>query len=373
MKGSMTERRPGIWRLRVHAGRRDGRPHYAHRTVTGNKRAAQVALAAFVSEICGGPAGLTHDGRVTVEAFAKTWLAGKAAAVRPTTHAGYDQMVRLHIVPLLGSVPLRRLSFTMIDAAYARRLSEGYSAATVGQAHKTLQLICKSAQRAGHIQANPASLATPPRVEHKAPAMVDKAAYVAAFAGSRLEAAAVLLLSCGMRRGELLALTWQEGAQHFESGRLVITTSLIEAPRRLMLAEPKTAAGRRTILLPGGAIEALRAHRVRQLEEHLRLGLGAPTYLFTAPGKATAWRPSKFARAFSRIAAAHGLRVHPHLLRHQHCTDLLEANVHPRIVQARAGHASVQVTLSVYSHVTEMMQSHAVDAAQAVLEKARPA
>jgi integrase len=342
-------------------------------------------LAQFVAEVAGGPPGMTHDGRVTVEAFARTWLAGCQAAVRVTTWGGYDQMCRRHIVPLLGSIPLRKLSYLDIDRCYARRLAEGFAPATIGQVHRVLHLICKAAQRAGHVQGNPAGLATPPRIERKAPPVLkdaDKRRYLEAYSGTRLEAAAVLLLSCGMRRGELLALTWQEGAADFESGRLLITKSLIEAREtrpghvaktRIMLVEPKTLASRRVIRLAPTAIEALARHRIRQREEHLRLGLGAPSFLFTRAGSAGPWRPSKFARAFSAIAARAGLKVYPHLMRHTHLTDLMAAGVHPRIAQSRAGHSSIAVTLNTYSHASAQMQDHAVDAAQAVLERARSA
>lgn len=393
MKGSMVERRPGRWRLRVHVGKgANGKPRYAHKTFTGGKREAATALAGFVGEVTGAGPGASHDGRITLRKFAEAWLNGRTIGVGPRTIERYRELAEHQILPALGHMPLRTLSYLDIERAYAqmlktgRRDGAGCSPQTVLHAHRLLHQIGKAAAKAGHIATNPVALATPPRIEQKTPPVLGdlgKVDYLAAYAGDRMEVAAILLLSTGMRRGELLGLTWQEGAAEFEAGRLVITQTIQQvrerdpAPgkpkTRIVILAPKTKAGRRTLRLAADAIEGLRAHRLRQREECLRNGWPAPTFLFTSPETGKVWRPSKFSQAFGAVAAAKGLHVWPHLLRHTNLTDLLADNIHPKIAQARAGHTRVSTTLDLYSHVSEAMQETAVATTQNVLRRAAAA
>jgi integrase len=385
----MTERRPGVWRLRVHTGRdARGRAFYRHETFRGGRREAATALARLVSEVSAAAPGATHDGKLTLEGFARAWIAGKVGRARPATLAAVEQNLRLRILPSLGHVALKKLSHLDLDALYGRLLTNGgrggrgLAASTVLQCHVCVYMVLKAALKAGHIGKNPAAEATPPRPVQKAPPVLtipDTATYLSAFRGSRLEAAAVVLLATGLRRGEMLGLTWK--AVDFENGRVHVTQTVQEiretrpgheAKTRIVIVPPKTRASLRTIPIPSDAIAALRAHRQRQREECIRHGWSKPTFLFTAPESGEVWRPATFSRAFSDIAAKHGLKVWPHLLRHSHLTHLMAANVHPKIAQARAGHASVSTTLNLYSHASEQMQQMAVDVAQAVLQRAAP-
>jgi integrase len=386
------ERKPGTWRLRVFTGSTmSGTPRQASRTFKGSKRQAELALAAFAVEVAGAPPTATHDGRITVAAFARQWLNSRITGIAPRTWRYYREVVEHQLIPAFGHLPLRKLTHFDLTGLYVRLLKDGgkrgrgLSAASVNkQTHKVVNMVFKAAVKAGHITVNPASLITAPRIEEKAPPVLndtDKEVYLAAFAGHRLEAAATLLLACGLRRGELLALRWDRGAAAFEEGRLEIVESLVdirlrepkpgESKTQLVLVPTKTRAGRRTVWIPPAAIEVLKRHRIRQQEECLRLGWGRPTFLFTNPETGGMWRPSRLSEAFAAVGAAHGLKLWPHLLRHTHLTDLLRDNVHPKIAQHRAGHSQIATTLGLYSHVMEGMQEAAIRSAEAVLRKAR--
>jgi integrase len=334
--------------------------------------------------------GATHDGRITVEIFIRAWLTRRIGGIRERTWARYAELAENQIIPRLGAIPLRRLGYLDLEGLYAGLLSdggrngEGLAPRTVLHVHRLCHQIGKAAMKAGHLATNPAALAQAPRVEDNAPPALSesqKQDYLAIFTGHRFEAAAVLLLSCGLRRGELLGLTWQEGAARYEEGRIEITKTWQEIRLRdpksgtpktkLELVSTKTAAGRRTVHLPPAAVEALRRHWVRQHEEYLKFHWGKPTFLFTSPDTGKPWRPSKFSRAFTDVAAAGGLKLWPHLLRHTHLTDLMRDNVHPKIAQHRAGHTRISTTLDLYSHVADGMQDAAVRSAEAALSRAR--
>ena len=82
-------------------------------------------------------------------------------------------------------------------------------------------------------------------------------------------------------------------------------------------------------------------------------------FVFTRPGGRPA-DPDDVTRTFIRIARSIGLTgVRLHDLRHTHATLMLAANVHPKIVSERLGHASVTITMDIYSHVLPGLQRDA--------------
>jgi integrase len=127
---------------------------------------------------------------------------------------------------------------------------------------------------------------------------------------------------------------------------------------------PKTKRGQRKIVLPTLAVDALRDHRKRQLEERMRIG-GAyhdQGYVFTfeTGEPVTAWSAR---RAYNRVIKSAGLeRIRPHDLRHSAATLLLLQGVPVKVVSEMLGHASTAITMDLYSHVLPDMQRDAAAA-----------
>jgi integrase len=128
-------------------------------------------------------------------------------------------------------------------------------------------------------------------------------------------------------------------------------------------AEPKTEKGRRSILLPSFAIEALKEHRLRQREAKLRAGPAwrEHDYVFcTSVG--THLNPTRDVldqlKALLQKAGLPGVRFHD--LRHSAATMLLSMGVHPKVVQELLGHSQIGMTMDVYSHVLPTMQQDAM-------------
>jgi len=149
----------------------------------------------------------------------------------------------------------------------------------------------------------------------------------------------------------------------------IITVS-VRPGKVYAIGEPKTKNSRRVIRLTAAAVEALRGHLSSQLEEMERMGsLYRPGGLVFATEAGTIVNPSNVRnRSLKPLLKAAGLRpVRFHDLRHTCATLLLSKNVNPKIVSEMLGHASVSITLDVYSHLMPDMQEKAAQALEEAL------
>jgi integrase len=162
----------------------------------------------------------------------------------------------------------------------------------------------------------------------------------------------VLSLTVGLRMGEALGLRWSD--IDFDAKTLRVSRQLqrVRDGGGLVFAEPKNAS-RRTVDLPQRAVEALRSHRKRQMEERLRAGSEwQDEGLLFASNKDTPLDAQNIVnRHFKPLLKRTGLPgIRWHDLRHTYATLLLARGTHPTYVQKSLGHASVQLTLDRYSH-----------------------
>ncbi len=121
------------------------------------------------------------------------------------------------------------------------------------------------------------------------------------------------------------------------------------------------------ITLPALTVEALRRHKVTQAEDRLSMGLGRDELgLVCGLRDGSPRSPRELTKEFSRVMKRLGFALRFHDLRHTHISHLLAAGVHPKVASERAGHASVGITLDLYSHVLPGLQEDAaarIDAA----------
>jgi integrase len=185
---------------------------------------------------------------------------------------------------------------------------------------------------------------------------------LAASEGTRFEAPVALAVSTGMRRGEILGLRWSDLDREFTVAR--VSRSLQMTRSGLGFSEPKTARSRRAVALP----EFLRPYLERQRASQDSRREAEPEHwtdlnLVVDRGGGNPWNPDTFSTAWPELLRSRGLpHVRFHDLRHAHATFMLLQGVHPKIVSERLGHASIGITLDIYSHVLPTMQTEAVRA-----------
>jgi integrase len=352
---------------------------YTVQTATGAKRKALYGKTrGEVSEkltkaMADRDGGLVFDADgVRVGEYLGRWLVDSVRdTVRPTTYERYEQIVRTHIRPVLGSAKLKDITPAHARGLYREKLEAGLSPRTVQYIHVTLHKALKQAVQDGLIPRNATEAVKAPQVrrEEMHPLSVGQTrALLEAAREERLEALYVLAVHTGLRQGELLGLKWEDA--DFEAGTLQVRRSLATAKGGPVLAAPKTRGSRRTVKLTRGAVEALRGHLQRQLEEIDRAGSlwrenGLVFASETGEPLDRRYLTSRRFKALLRRAGLPDIRFHD--LRHTCATLLLSKNVNPKIVSEMLGHASIAITLDTYSHVLPNMRDQAAAAMENAL------
>jgi len=169
-----------------------------------------------------------------------------------------------------------------------------------------------------------------------------------------------LALLTGLRRSELLALRWQD--VDFIYCQLYISRSLHHLKTgRFVYKQPKSAKGNRAVALSPSTLQMLREHRTKREAECLMIGkpLADDELLFCHPD-GTPWLPDSVSQAWDSAVRRSGLKaIRLHDARHSHASLMLKQGIHPKIVQERLGHSSIQITLDTYSHVVPGLQQMA--------------
>ena len=216
-------------------------------------------------------------GRMTFAAFLTQWLEEVVKpSVRPTTHRSYEQMVRNHIIPALGKVPLTDLTPPRLQAFLNAKLAAGtLSPRSVQYLHALLRQSLGQAYRWNLIGRNPLTegrVPAPRAPRHDVLALSpdDARAVLDAVRGDRLEALVTVALALGLRQGEALGLT--SGDVDLDGRMLHVRRQLQRVRGEWQLVETKSKQSRRQLPLPDALVDALRAHHVRQREARLLAG-----------------------------------------------------------------------------------------------------
>jgi integrase len=340
MSGNLRPLRSGVWEARIDAGRdpATGKRRQVSRTVYGTKREAQKVLNEMAVE---ADRGRFTGTSATFGGLCEGWLELATASLSPVTVRNYRDLLKNHIIPALGTVPVASIQTIDLDRLY------------------------HALQTRGWIATNPAVNATQPRLIRPdlSPPDVDQVAEIIRAANeSDPEFGHFLHLAAttGARRGELCALRW--GDIDVERGSLSIERSIIEVSGGVFEKDTKTHSSRR-IALDEGSLEVIELQRQLAHERASAAGLSMDVagFVFSRdPEGALPWRPDHVTKEFAAVRDSLGYRgVRLHDLRHFAATRLIAAGVPVRTVSGRLGHANPSTTLMVYSHFLEASDQEA--------------
>jgi integrase len=332
----------------------------------GTKRQAQVECSRLISEMQRGT--YLEPNKTTVAQFLDRWLEDVKSRVSPKTHERYEQVCHKNIAPLLGAVPLPKLKPAQISEAYAKALASGrrkrnggLAPRTVHHMHVILKGALAQAVKWEMLVRNPAAAVDPPKIGHTAMHTYDlgqTAELIEAVRGKRIFVPAILAVLCGLRRGEIAALRWRN--LDLVGGQLAVVQSAEQTKAGVRYKEPKSGRAR-TVALSATVVAELKAHRVQQAQELLRVGKRLSDDDFVvAQADGSPLRPHSLGQEWVRFLSSSTLpRIRFHDLRHAHATHLLASGVHPKVASERLGHSKVGITLDLYSHVLPNMQTDA--------------
>ena len=285
-------------------------------------------------------------GRVTFSQWVSEYLDG-ARHKRATTKARDDVVLRTHFLPPLGARPLA--SITPLHIRRAIDTMSGHLApSTVRTNYGVLKAVFNAAVEADIIARSPCRgvrLVPEPRPQHVELTAEDVHRLADAI---RPEYRAAVYLA------GVLGLRWSEVAglrvRHLDFLRRTVTIAetIAEVGGRVMPADTKSKASRRTLVAPPFLIEVLADHL------STRGRPGPDGLVFVSPGggplRATNFRTRVWAPAVA-TAGLSGLTFHG--LRHTATSFMVEGGEHPRVIQHRLGHATARLSLELYAHVSE--------------------
>lgn len=369
-RGSIFQRNGSYgYRIDLDADPATGRRRQTSKQGFRTKRQVETALKRALRDLDEGTA--TNRSSEDLGGFLTDWIETQRQHLKETTWASYDVAVR-RITPSLGRRKLKALTPLDIEAFYAELSETGSKAGkplspkSVRNTHVVLRKALADAERLGLVPRNAAAAAKPPTVTTAEQQTWDSDQLVQFFefmAEDRLYAAYVLAATTGMRRGEVLGLRWSD--VDLDAAQLAILQTVTTVNYKPVVTTPKTKRSRRVIYLDGHTVDVLQAHRRGQYDEKRTAGpaWSDDNNLIFRDDLGDLINPDWFSAEFARQVKASGLpKIRFHDLRHSYATLALKAGVHPKIVSERLGHATVGITLDLYSHVTPAIARDAADA-----------
>jgi integrase len=302
-------------------------------------------------------------GKQTLSTYLKMWLEDYVRPkVRPKTFKSYSQLVKNHVSPALGDIPLARLTTHDVQKFLNSKLVT-HSRRTIRYLYAVIRVALGKAVKLGLVSANAAENAEPPRPEQQEiqPFTPEETLrLLVAIRGHRHETLFIAAVSLGLRQGELLGLTW--GDVNLEIGTVTVRHALQRVEGKLQLVEPKTKKSRRTIALP-----AITAHALRILKAQ-RQETSAHRYVFvTRDGNPLdGCNVTKEFKRVLKLAGLPALRFHD--LRHTCASLLIAENVHPRVVMDILGHSQIELTMNTYCHTYPAVRREAAAKMDAILQ-----
>ncbi|MCL2475281.1 MAG: site-specific integrase [Chloroflexi bacterium] len=375
MRGCIIKRGDS-YRIKVSLGKdpKTGKYISHYETVGSSKKAAEKRLNELIHQYETG--SYVKPSKGTLAEFLERWLRDYAYInVSQRTAEEYEAIIQRHLIPAFGGVLLVQLQPNMIQSYITEKLENGRIDGSGGLSNMSVKhhIVClhtalQYAVKMGLIVRNPVDAVIIPktkRPEMKFMNESDVKRFLELAKNTPYYILFYLAIFTGMRRSELLALRWQD--IDFGKGQVYITRSLhhLKNTGALIFKEPKSEKSRRAVALSPSTVELLKEHKITQ--NNFRLSLGYLAFnendLIFCHYDGKPLLPNTITHNWIKLtkkAGLEGIRLHD--ARHTHASLMLKQGVHPKIVQERLGHSSIQVTLDTYSHVTPGLQESAARA-----------
>lgn len=268
MRGCVSKRNNGTYAYTIEMGKHPetGKRRQKMKAGFATRKEAEQALAQALAEL--GRGSYVEETKETVQEYFTKFLALKRQSLRPGTVKTYKWLINYHIIPQLGQLLLAKLTPYHLTAMYEKlKVENNLSPQTINHVHKTIHDGLATAVRFETLSRNVATLVKPPKIP-KTKMNVWTDTQVVEFLNYakqyRYYMIILLAVSCGLRRGEAIALRWED--VDLAKGILTVNQSYTRGEIGYIFQSPKTKAGIRTMALPQLTIDALKRQKILQAQ-----------------------------------------------------------------------------------------------------------
>lgn len=327
---------------------------------------------------------VTDAKNLTVGQWLDIWLEDYCIHFKPKTYNSYKDFIRLHIKPELENKKLEKLTSSDLQKLYNSKFKNGrvdgqggLKPRSVERIHTIIHSALEQAVADNLISKNVSkNTKLPAREIHEARyfTIEEQKNFISNLNidGSKYDVALLLDLGTGLRKGELLALTWKN--IDFKKKQIKVKNNLVRTKDRngisgLYIQSPKTKKSIRVVPIPSYLNDLLITYKEKQKEAKIKADiLYQDNDLVFCTNLGKPLEPRNFNRRFSEIIKKAGIKnATVHSLRHTYATRLLENNTHPKIVQELLGHSSITTTMNTYSHVINELKHMSTDSLNEML------
>ena len=274
------------------------------------------------------------------------WVELYLPNVEETTRIGYKTKIRCYLKPAIGDILVQSLRAAHVQKMVNDMKAKGLSPKNIRDTYNTM----KKAVSLRMIPYNPCEGVVFPKLKRYKAKVYDINmihTLLDTAKGTEMYLPIMLCVLLGLRRGELLALRWEN--VDFENSLLKIRSNMVRGEKDYIIKAPKSEAGIRDLHVGDEVMAVLRKERVKYLEDMLKKGRMFQNLGFVIRQEdGSPLRPDSMSQKWRRFLEENNLpSIRFHDLRHSNATALIQAGVNPRVVQQRLGHSDVNITVNV--------------------------
>lgn len=339
-----------------------GKRERKYKTVKGTRKQATAEMHQLIQEMKNGTTSAWST--LKVKDWLNSWLTLYCTNIAQSTRDGYEESIRNRLNPYIGEIPLNLLTNIEIQKWVNELNEKNLAPKTVKNVALILHKALDKAVSLRMIQYNPCNgtdLPTIPKYHAQVYSSKEINQALKYAKGTSTYLIALLGFSVGLRRGELLALTWSD--IDFKNKIIHVNKSAYKKNGIQQVKQPKTSAGIRTISVGDNVINDLKQAYTEYINRMNAQGLlFSHNNLVVCKDDGTPYHEDSITQKWNRFTKKHNLKhIRFHDTRHSNATLLIANNVDPKTVQQRLGHSDIRTTLNIYTHCTKEMDANAAE------------
>lgn len=353
-------------------GERDpltGKRNRVFRTVKGSEKEARKVMHRLINDMEQNK--IVKKNHKTVEEWMEEWINLYLPNVEETTRVGYKTKLRCYIKPALGDILIYSLRADHVQKMVNDMQARGLSPKNIRDTFNNINAAMKKAVVLRYIPFNPCEGVVLPKLKKYRAKVYDNQmihTLLDTASGTDMYLPVLLGVTVGLRRGEMLALRWDD--IDFKTNTIKVRSNMVNGENGIIIKAPKSEAGIRDIKVGDEVMAELKKARLKYMDDALTSPIFQNLNFVIRQEDGSPLHPDSMTRKWSRFLKDNNLpHIRLHDLRHSNATALIQAGVNPRVVQQRLGHSDVNITLNTYTHVLPEMDIDAAEKLDAIMLK----